>query len=725
MIRLLKAIGIPNVVAHRLSDPVLNVVAILYGKMVKEREFEVLSQTNQNKAANDYLARQFKRLEKYARLGMIGHYNFLARKLLSSFAFQVQCYNSVAGNQLLLLRFFLVKSHLRYLRKLCHTRSTDLDYKRVWIDKKPGDFGRPLGVPTLVWRVYLRMLTNLGEIYVEGQGKYSNFQHGGRPGKGVQTCLIEMLELFRKFDRVYEFDLKGFFDHVARDSVKAFFTQTWISEVYSKLLYSKPRSYVLPPADKDIARNLFVERPKYKADDFEIEIFGLEDTTRVTATHRIHRFELQFSYNTKGTIRFEMEGKDLFGMVGSVANKIDYDHDIAPYTFLNSPDDFSYMIADYGDRVVVNIYHKDGWEVKFTMPELENKCTTFRFREESLDQVYKELMDTGMKRTINPFAKNFVDPTEEDRAKGRDNWKELDLAEQGIPQGSSFGPFLASTIAAHSLRNIKNLLMYVDDGMVFLKPGDASPEQEISQALKAIRVELAPEKSRIRERGSLLTEGIKFLGTRTFVKHFTTMRSETRAGVRKEFPITLDHDKLISLVDKMMAKGMLTKSKFKQLSWFVKYKKSRLKDILLGDHLHIAIKWNFFGNLLAEAYSPSTSPEDMKELIRLGMEESHARVLRADGSLGQMILGRKEWAFINSDNELDRAVPSLYNLSTLACDVLLELGVQGIMRHKRRAPVKERKQKPMYTATLGWEPVYMTKVEFLNELWELSGRRFK
>lgn len=52
-----------------------------------------------------------------------------------------------------------VLSTLNAVRKLCKTKATDIDYKRAYIPK--GETVRPLGVPTLEWRIYLHMINNV------------------------------------------------------------------------------------------------------------------------------------------------------------------------------------------------------------------------------------------------------------------------------------------------------------------------------------------------------------------------------------------------------------------------------------------------------------------------------------------------------------------------------------------------------------------------------------
>jgi len=630
MLRLLNKRGLPNVVAFNLSTPTANVMALLYERIVNERRLEVNADTQTNRRANYFLSKQFKRLRRYAEEGQYAKFDFLAKKLLRSYAFQVQAYNSVFPKWFTLSPASVGK-HLRYLRKLCYEISTDLDYKRVWIDKKPGDFARPLGVPSLVWRVYLRMLTNLGEVYLDGSKLYSDFQHGGRPGKGVMTCLQEMIENLYKFPRLYEFDLKGFFDHVSKDSVKEFFKGTFLSETYYALLFAKPSEYS------------------------NIEEIPLPEFERSDDLH---------DAPVKSTIDYQLPSEEAAKDFAEVVRK---NHEI------RGRKDVTVDVEFDDDEM---IYPGGSWIVRERIRVILK-----------LEDNYEFLMNVKIPGIS--FGLGNVEVTKEAISKGRDNWKHLDLPDQGIPQGTSFGPMLASTIAAYYLRSIPNLLMYVDDGMVFLPEGAPSPQQAISDALKPIKVELALEKCRMRDRLSLFNEGVKFLGTRTKVgssiMKYTTMASETRKGVIKAFPVA-SRENFLTIIDKMFKADLLTKSKFSQLKWYITYNKSRLAELLTRSTLDVAMRWGFFGNLLAEAYSPEVNAEDMKRKIAEGMETAQTEVMRRHGTLGRYIMTNGSWTYQDGfTGEFKGEAPNLFNLSTFACELLLNMGVAAIVKNKGAA----------------------------------------
>lgn len=81
---------------------------------------------------------------------------------------------------------------------------------------------RPLGVPTLEWRVYLSMLNTALTIWLEP--KWQKEQHGYFPGKGVLTAWVSILKKIKE-DNIYEFDLKQFFPSVPIGAVTNILTE--------------------------------------------------------------------------------------------------------------------------------------------------------------------------------------------------------------------------------------------------------------------------------------------------------------------------------------------------------------------------------------------------------------------------------------------------------------------------------------------------------------------
>jgi hypothetical protein len=77
-----------------------------------------------------------------------------------------------------------VEKEIKGIKTLIRSRSTRISYKRVYLDEVTKL--RPLGVPTVEWRVYLHMYNNL--ITEWRRQSETGRQHGYLPGLGVLTA---------------------------------------------------------------------------------------------------------------------------------------------------------------------------------------------------------------------------------------------------------------------------------------------------------------------------------------------------------------------------------------------------------------------------------------------------------------------------------------------------------------------------------------------------------
>jgi hypothetical protein len=656
MLRILKKLALPNVVSFNLSDNIPLLIAYMAGLPANSgRKMEDIKKTKRLVRSNKYLSKQFRRLERLSKTN-VKAFDYLSLKLMrKSFTYRLYSINRVnpQGISMMFTKFSKIE---RSVRKLCENIATDIDYKRVWIDKKPGDYGRPLGVPTMTWRIYLGMLTNIAEIYALGRGYYSDCQHGGRPERGVMTCLKAVAERLNSYDNIYEFDLKGFFDHISIESIVSLFKDSYLGEKFNKLLRVAPKSYKLPPIEKDeTAQSL-------KADSREIE-----DNWTPLYTKDLPKFE---------------EVLNLDGTIGKYYG--------APVEFLTKEDDLY-------DEVFGEKSNKDGnidW-MEYAS-KLKNEHMTLRM--------------------------NLGQPSEAGRNKGRDSWKDLDLADQGVPQGTNFGPFLASIVIGRGMKRIPNSLIYLDDGLCFFNTEDelSKIKDELSRVVKEISVEIAPEKSGIITKADLLTKGIKFLGTRMKgARNFFTIASDTRAGVKRELP-NLSTEKVLNILESMFEAGMITPSKYKFAKWSLA--KAKFNSHFISPVLDASIKANFFGYLLSWLWNPEVDINDMKRKISEGTQKAEKRMRTSKGSISKLIFSHDLWEYEGPGGIVEVVRPTIYNASTLCMDLLLETYEYGYVSLREFGlDNKEEVELPIYSSAVKFTTqTYRTTVEVWNETYRES-----
>jgi hypothetical protein len=200
---------LPNVSDFYTEKIGIHEYAAIYGieKILRKTYAEKLVKAGPNK----YLIRQYKRLTYYAATKQLEKFNFLSRLILKkSISYRILAMNRTMKDWFS-MRIRDLRRIWRSLSYLSRTESSDLKFKRVWIDKKPGDYARPLGVPTPAWRCYSFMRLDHIERYFKGRGLLKTWQHGGRSGVGVLSCYKDLIPRLKTANTIYEFDIKGFF----------------------------------------------------------------------------------------------------------------------------------------------------------------------------------------------------------------------------------------------------------------------------------------------------------------------------------------------------------------------------------------------------------------------------------------------------------------------------------------------------------------------------------
>lgn len=124
-------------------------------------------------------------------------------------------------------RRYLEESHWRLPRlqeQIRKGRYQPQPVQRVWIPKMGSKELRPLGLPTVEDRVVEMAIRNVIEpIFEKGFAEHS---YGFRPGRGAKDALRRVDQLLKSGKVwVVDADIKGYFDHIPRDQLKAAIAQ--------------------------------------------------------------------------------------------------------------------------------------------------------------------------------------------------------------------------------------------------------------------------------------------------------------------------------------------------------------------------------------------------------------------------------------------------------------------------------------------------------------------
>lgn len=95
---------------------------------------------------------------------------------------------------------------------ICRKGDFILELYRFYI-KKPNGKMRPIGAPKLEYRTLIKGLTDLSYWMVAHT--FRNNQHAYRHNRGVWSALYETIQLIKEGGKVYEFDLRSFFNTIS------------------------------------------------------------------------------------------------------------------------------------------------------------------------------------------------------------------------------------------------------------------------------------------------------------------------------------------------------------------------------------------------------------------------------------------------------------------------------------------------------------------------------
>jgi len=324
----MKKIYIPNSQYFSANPIKNNEFMEIFGIVAKEHEIDNIRNTRISKA-NKYLRKTYRRLDKYARKGDVAGFTVIAALLLKrSISFRLAAINFKWSGWYRIGKGSSVKNLAKVVKDLANTESTAMDSKRVWIPKGSEEHARPLGCPTIPWRIYLWMFYYLTDTWVSNNKGRAPWQHGGFSRRGPNTFFDQLIgEGFYRKNYIYEFDLKGYFNNITHKSIKTALKATKIPMILSKHLYeilkARPTEYSCKfPQEKYITdRNNFgkatdqIYATQHRWDLLKNEQMSdleLHNAINYPPAPRIRQIEIEIEYSdgTKET-KFLTEPEDI------------------------------------------------------------------------------------------------------------------------------------------------------------------------------------------------------------------------------------------------------------------------------------------------------------------------------------------------------------------------------------------------------------------------------
>jgi len=210
---------LPDVSAFSIELGAISALLLSFGIM-KRMGSQVSITRNKNSVYNRYLMRIYLLSVLYLQKGDQRKLWSLWRIVIKrSNVYMMLCLHLIDKNLYRTKPLYDLYKILKRVDKLRRRLSTDMELRRVYIPKaSSGSFAeserntfRPLGVPSLPWRIYLNMLSHPLVLSMP----VNSSQHGFTPNKGTETAWKEIFTKVLKSPNIYEIDLKQCFPSIS------------------------------------------------------------------------------------------------------------------------------------------------------------------------------------------------------------------------------------------------------------------------------------------------------------------------------------------------------------------------------------------------------------------------------------------------------------------------------------------------------------------------------
>lgn len=213
-----KILQLPDVSKFSINLGLLSGLLLAYG-LVRRMTSVISLERHVNRKYNKYLLHMYLRSLYHLQGGEMDKFWKLWTLLLRrSNVYMIVCLQQIDKNLYRTKTLRELDQILRRVNKLRRNLSNEIEYRRVYIPKaSSGSFAevdrhtfRPLGVPSLPWRIYL----NMQEHPLVLSAPLNESQHGFRPKRGTLTAWVEMFQKVVDSPNIYEIDLKQCFPSI-------------------------------------------------------------------------------------------------------------------------------------------------------------------------------------------------------------------------------------------------------------------------------------------------------------------------------------------------------------------------------------------------------------------------------------------------------------------------------------------------------------------------------
>ncbi len=500
--QLLKEIGREDYKVHLLPDvSKFNITLGLFSPLLLafgllgRMSSHITLHKGENKKFNKYILRLHKILLLHLKKGDMAKYWALQRVILQrSHVFLIRSLHLIDKNIYRTKTLRQLVKTLKECNKLRKNLSTSLEFHRVYIPKNErNESFRPLGVPTLAWRIYLNLLSHPLVL----AAPVNQEQHGFTPSKGTMTAWSSILTNVIKSPNIYEIDLKQCFPSINLQRLRHIMITKynfpkWVANMYTQLNHNHPefKGAILMNETQSLLLEASKENlsPQRKSESFD------DYLSRIIKSLRIH-FANKLATHLVGTI-----GSGSFNITQIGYNQKDYPKG----TFEDVLDQRGQAYTGISPDILKSFFNSFDYEPGIGL----------KFQEDAKHLLFR------------PAPPDSIDIINREVA-----W----LAEIGTAQGSPLSPYLSAIALQEISEGLPEgvyVIMYADD-MLFYGPGLQKwlnkNSDNLYKYLSSLGFTMHKEKSGWVKSHGFWDKPLKFLGLE-YDGETRVLRASTRKG---------------------------------------------------------------------------------------------------------------------------------------------------------------------------------------------------